>query len=88
MIKSVNKVFHSDSGHGWLAVRIKELNDLGIADKVSSYSYMNGKTAYLEEDCDASVYLDAQENKGVKVVIKRGKFQERSRVRSYQGYRV
>ena len=50
---------HTDPGHGWLAVRRKELVELGIADKISRYSYVKGETAYLEEDCDLAVFLKA-----------------------------
>ena len=49
-----------DSGHGWLKVTHNELRQLGIADKISLYSYSNGEYAYLEEDCDAGVFIDAK----------------------------
>lgn len=52
--------FHEDGGHGWLAVPIKELTTLGIADKITSYSYVKGDTAYLEEDCDLSTFFRAK----------------------------
>ena len=51
--------FISDSGHGWLKVRHSELKELGIQDKISSYSYSNGVWAYLEEDCDVDVLINA-----------------------------
>lgn len=52
--------FFEDSGHGWLAVKKTELKALNISDKITGYSYMNGNTAYLEEDCDLSTFLDAR----------------------------
>jgi len=51
--------FHTDPGHGWLEVPMSLLRDLGIADKISSYSYMRGDSAYLEEDCDAGLFVRA-----------------------------
>lgn len=50
--------FHTDPGHGWLAVPVAELYDLGIAQKISRYSYISrdGRLAYLEEDCDLSIF--------------------------------
>jgi len=48
-------IFFADPGHAWLRVPKKEV--MPIKDKISSYSYMNGKYVYLEEDCDASVFL-------------------------------
>jgi len=52
--------FIEDSGHGWLEVRHSELKALGIADKISPYSYSNGEWAYLEEDCDVGVFMAAK----------------------------
>lgn len=52
--------FIEDPGHGWLEVTMKELIDLGIADKISSCSYRKNGTAYLEEDCDMGVFLEAK----------------------------
>ena len=50
----------NDPGHGWLEVRISDLKLLGIDKKVSGYSYRDpdGERAYLEEDCDMSLYID------------------------------
>ena len=32
-------LYITDAGHGWLKVPLAELLKLGIADKISSYSY-------------------------------------------------
>jgi len=57
--------FVADAGHGWLKVLRNEIDDLGIADKISQYSYMNPKTdeVYLEEDCDMPRFLKAYKEK-------------------------
>ena len=57
----MKKVFHfyADPGHGWLAVKKHYLHSFGIASRITSYSYQRGDTAYLEEDCDLSVFLAA-----------------------------
>jgi hypothetical protein len=41
---NIVKFFHSDAGHGWLAVKTRELVDLGVADKITAFSYTKGKT--------------------------------------------
>jgi len=56
--------FHQDPGHGWIEVPMSEIERLCIADQISPYSYRKGATAYLEEDCDASVFLRAKEARG------------------------
>lgn len=80
--------FYSDSGHGWLAVKRKHLVDLGVADKISTYSYQRGGTAYLEEDRDASVFLAAWKEKyGERPACKEKNTDKRSPIRSYDYYR-
>ena len=51
--------FHTDAGHGWLAVPIHHIEKLDIANKISTFSYMNDGIAYLEEDCDAPLFFEA-----------------------------
>ena len=53
---------HSDPAHGWLEVTIAELEALGIADRISGYSYQSrdGTMAYLEEDGDLTRFAVAK----------------------------
>ena len=51
--------FHFDAGHGWLEVPVIELRKLKLMDKITPFSYLKNKIAYLEEDYDAAIYLDA-----------------------------
>lgn len=68
----------ADPGHAWLRVPHKLVRDLGIADKISSYSfhdyvfvtepdgYMHMvHYAFLEEDCDAGVFAKAMRDAGM-----------------------
>ena len=76
-----------DAGHEWLAVKIKELQELNIAHKISSYSYMKGGTAYLEGDCDAAVFFAAYKQKhGVEPKTREGKYWDRQPCRSFAQY--
>ena len=56
---------YHDPGHGWLKVPIRYLSVLGIVDKVSQYSYCKGGFAYLEEDCDAGLFLSTLHKRGI-----------------------
>ena len=78
--------FYSDSSHGWVAVKAKVLVELGIADKISSYSYQRGDTKYVEEDKDLSTLVAALKSRGWDYKIVEGKFQDRSPIRSYDRY--
>ena len=49
--------FYFDASHGWLRVKRREILELGLVDTISRYSYMDKRYAYLEEDCDASLFL-------------------------------
>ena len=79
--------FYADPGHGWLAVKIEELMQLGIVTQISSYSYMRGGTAYLEEDCDASLFFCAYRDKhGVDPKHTYTHTNNRSPIRNYDSY--
>ena len=84
---NISLTFHSDPSHGWLAVPMKMLREMGIHKLISSYSYMSldGKMAYLEEDCDAGVFLDATEH-NVKFVEKHTNYQ--SPIRNLKPFEV
>ena len=48
-----------DPGHGWLEVPRNLLAKLGIEYDISQFSYIDRSRAYLEEDCDMSLFLQA-----------------------------
>lgn len=55
--------FHTDPAHGWIEVPLDTLiNKLttkqGLAISTFSYFSNQNKLVYLEEDCDASIFLD------------------------------
>lgn len=51
-------IYH-DPGHSWAKVPRKTLHDLGIADRITAYSYQRGEYVYLEEDQDMATFLYA-----------------------------
>jgi hypothetical protein len=78
--------FYSDSMHGWLAVKTKELYDLKIEKEITAWSYQKGATTYLEEDYDAGVFLKAKEMKGEPVETVTKYAGDRAAIRSYSSY--
>jgi hypothetical protein len=77
-----------DPGHGWLKVPKALLAQLGIADKISPYSYQRGEYAYLEEDCDLTAFHAAATAAGIEVVFRNRHSDRESRVRHYEGYKA
>lgn len=53
--------YHTDPGHGWLKVPMKEIEELGL--KISEFSYQDGDFGYLEEDLDAGTFMRAYKEK-------------------------
>jgi hypothetical protein len=51
--------YYSDPGHGWLKVPLSLLDQLGITNKITRYSHTRKGFAYLEEDQDASTFMEA-----------------------------
>lgn len=78
-------IFHSDPGHSWLAVKRKELKELGIEKEISQCSYQRGKTVYLEEDCDAPIFYKALESRNITFTY-RESYQNNSPIRNYEHY--
>lgn len=80
----INAKLHTDPGHGWLAIKRSVLAELNLLDKVSNCSYQSksGKTVYLEEDSDMSLFLNQAKTLGIQVEYK-DSYKERSPIRSY-----
>jgi hypothetical protein len=78
--------FFEDPGHGWLEVPMDLIRALGVAADISGYSYRKGTMAYLEEDCDAAVFLEAfRKQYGTSPALDRV-YQDPTPIRSYSRY--
>ncbi len=78
---------HSDPGHAWCKVDIITLCKLGIAGKISPYSYWRKGFAYLEEDLDLGLLIKAMNERGHQIKFRERVSRERpSRIRNYEGY--
>lgn len=76
----------ADPGHAWAAVPVAELVELGIAHKISAYSYRKREVAYLEEDCDLGVYIKALEARGKAYEFK--EYDDKIGIRNLPGYKL
>lgn len=85
-MKNKQYILHTDPGHGWLAVKKRELIALDLVDKVSGYSYVKGNTVYLEEDCDAALFFNAYEGIFGKRPDYRVSYLDRTPIRYYNHY--
>lgn len=75
--------FFSDQSHGWLRVPQPVVDAMGL--RPSRFSYHHLGWAYLEEDCDASAFLEAWEaaHGSEPTVIERIPSVEDSHIRRY-----
>jgi hypothetical protein len=67
MTKKISIKVFADPGHAWARVAKSKLVKLGIADKISPYSYQKGENAFLEEDCDLTVLVNVLRERGYEV---------------------
>jgi hypothetical protein len=81
-------VYYTDPGHGWFAVKRAELAELGILGQVSHYSYERGRTVYLEEDCDATLYFTAHKAAGTVPPYIEKHTDKRHPIRSYSTFKA
>jgi len=57
---STTFVHHTDPAHGWIEVSLGQIIAAGLMPSdFSEYSYRTKTKFYLEEDCDASKFVDA-----------------------------
>jgi hypothetical protein len=85
-MKILKLKFYADAGHGWLAVKRKLVKDLNIHNKITLYSYQKGDTVYLEEDCDASLFMDVAKAAGYEVQVDSRYYNKTHPIRSYERY--
>lgn len=82
--------FIVDPGHGYLKVARRFLDQLGIAAKITSYSFQtpnSGHFVYLEEDSDAACFADAFRSRyGHDPIMRVLEIREMSAVRGFPRY--
>jgi len=86
-MKTFTIIVYNDPSHAWGKVKRKVLDNLGLAQEVSSYSYQYKDNVYLEEDADLSLvcrHLLFNTNVQIKFVEKHTN--RDSRIRSYERY--
>ena len=72
--------FYTDPGHGWLRAPLVLINKLGVTP--SKYSYTDSEYGYLEEDMDASLFIEAAKKAGYTLTLKENHSSRNSFVRS------
>lgn len=75
-----------DPGHGWLQVPMTDIKKLGLAQKISAYSYRKGDSAFLEEDCDMSLFIKAMNITGQEFKLNEVHTNYDSPVRNYSRF--
>lgn len=83
---AVNFTFFGDTGHGWLQVPHSFIWELGLQDRISSYSYVDETHAYLEEDCDYAALRVAMDEKGLTLSLKEVLTNSESPIRGKRSY--
>ena len=78
--------FYSDPGHGWGAVKRQVIEELGISEKISAFSYQKGHTVYLEEDCDLPTLVTALACRGETISYVEKHSDARSPIRCYDRF--
>jgi len=81
--KAIKVTEHSDSQHGWLAVKRDKVHEIMGLENVTRYSYQKGNTVYLECDEDLTNFIKAVEDKGIELETKLGKHYDSSPIRHY-----
>ena len=86
-MKTFTIIVYNDPSHAWGKVKRKVLENLGVAQEISSYSYQYKDNVYLEEDADLSlVCRHLLFNSDVQIKFVEKHTNRESRIRSYERY--
>ena len=86
-MKSITLQIFEDPGHAWARFPKERLAQLGIADKISPYSYQRKDMAFLEEDCDLTTLCNALRAHGyTDIKFKESWTNRYSKIRNYDHY--
>lgn len=88
MAKKISIKVFADPGHAWARFPKAKLVSLGIADKITHYSYQKGTNVFLEEDCDLSSLVTALKDRGYEIKFNESHTNRQSKIRSYNTYRI
>ena len=77
---------YEDAGHAWIKVSIAELIALNILVDITPFSYIKGRFAFLEEDCDMTTFFTAYQSVTDRSPRYRNSVSSRSRIRGYDSY--
>ena len=87
MQNTIKLGFIEDPAHGWLLAPRELVEELGIADQVSRYSYLSRHNIVaLEEDRDAGLLLRAIEARGLAAHIEHTSCDGDAPVRRWDSY--
>lgn len=75
-----------DSTHSYTKVPVAELQRVGVADKITKFSFIKGNMAYLEEDTDLSTFQQARADEGKPITTVEIMRKNCSRIRAYSAY--
>ena len=64
--ETIEYLYITDAGHGWLKVPLAELINLAITENISTCSYQYDGNVYLEHDIDASIFANVMASRGRK----------------------
>jgi hypothetical protein len=86
-MKTFTIIVYNDPSHAWGKVKRKVLDNLGVAQEISSYSYQYKDNVYLEEDADLLlVCRHLLFNSDVQIKFVEKHTNRDSRIRSYERY--
>lgn len=86
MSRTITLLVFEDPGHAWVRFSKKRLAELGIADKITSFSYQNGNNAFLEEDYDLSILANALRERGYEIKYNTNRTDRSSKIRNFDRY--
>jgi len=80
-------IYYTDPGHGWVKVPVRLLNNIGIADKITSFSYYRNGFAFLERDTDMALLVNKLRQLNIEPKFKSQHTDNLSKIRNYRSFK-
>ena len=88
-MKTITFQFFADPGHGWLKVAKTNKFLKNILSKISNFSFESDTHLFLEEDCDAGLFIQELHKNGYakeQIKIKYHGSNRSSKIRGYNRF--
>lgn len=85
-MKTFTIILYSDPEKSWAKIKRSVLDDLGLSEYISNWSYQRGHYVYLDDDEDLPMVCQRINDHGTSIKFVEKRSNRDSKIRSYERY--